>query len=327
MSKKKNKNYLLIVVITLDLVITMLCLALGCLMYTSNSRSVLKNLEYVEVTGLISNIDYGLHFGKSIESYYGMQDLLDSAVASADSVDAMYIVNDRGEVIFKTGDGLPDADAVGLSVGSNLKRGKTLYCSFKITGDVRLITAGDISDKAGQWYAYYRYLAFISFAGFMVSALIMILIWRRVPSRKAAYRLLIVMLILWVLIISSYVGYSAYNEYSISINSMCSSIDRAAKADISKVHDEGIEDENITGFAAYLKRYADNIPEIESVNFKEDMDGCDFELSKSYLRKVTVDYVLQTLLFLAFSAMILTEYQLFMSGIGIKEWEEDDRNA
>ncbi|MBR6469598.1 MAG: hypothetical protein IKS84_04380, partial [Lachnospiraceae bacterium] len=154
-----------------------------------------------------------------------------------------------------------------------------------------------------------------------------ILIWRRVPSRKAAYRLLIVMLILWVLIISSYVGYSAYNEYSISINSMCSSIDRAAKADISKVHDEGIEDDNITGFAAYLKRYADNIPEIESVNFKEGRDGCDFELSKSYLRKVTVDYVLQTLLFLAFSAMILTEYQLFMSGIGIKEWEEDGRNA
>ncbi|MCR5356361.1 MAG: hypothetical protein K6E63_03060, partial [Lachnospiraceae bacterium] len=216
MSKNKNKNYLLIVVISLDLVITMLCLALGCLMYTSNSRSVLKNLVYVEVTGLISNIDYGLHFGKSIESYYGMEGLLDSAVASADSVDAMYIVNDKGEAIFKTGEALPDKSVLELAPGSNVKRGRTLYCSFEVTDGVRLITAGDITDKARQWYAYYRYLAFIAFAGFMVSALIMILIWRRVTSRKAAYRLLIVMLILWVLIISSYVGYSAYNEYNIS---------------------------------------------------------------------------------------------------------------
>ncbi len=324
MSRKKNKNYLLTVVIALDLVVTMLCMALGCLMYTSNARSVLKNLVYVEVTGLISNIDYGLHFGKSIESYYGMETLLDTAVKSAGSVDAMYIVNDSDEVIFKTGDNAAYSKALELGAGSNLKRGKTLYCAFDVTDGVRLITESDISARVSEWNAYYRYLCFISFAGFLVSSGVMILIWRRVKSRRLAYRLLIVSLILWILIISSFVGYSAYHEYSASIKNMYESIDSAVENDFKHVHDMGIEDDNITGIAAYLKRYADNIPEIESVTMKENGKGCEYELSKSHLRKVTVDYLLQTLLFLAFSAMILTEYQLFMSGIGVKEWEEDD---
>ncbi|MBR5361322.1 MAG: hypothetical protein IK123_10575, partial [Lachnospiraceae bacterium] len=96
----KRNNLLIKIVIVLDLVITVLSLALGCLMYTSNSRSIMQNLIYVETTDLISNIRYGLHFGKALESYYGMDDELNEAVAKTGHVDSMYIVSDEKGLMF-----------------------------------------------------------------------------------------------------------------------------------------------------------------------------------------------------------------------------------
>ena len=324
MNKPEKKNYLLIVVITLDLIITMLCQALGCLMYTSNAKSVLQNLTYVEMTDLISNIEYGLHFGKSIESYYGMESLLGQAASAAGNVDELYIVNQDGDVLFKTGDSMPYKEALNLDVGSNIKHGKTLYCSFQVTDDVALITQKDISDKIKDWNNYYLFQALVALNGFLISSGIMVLIWMFSKSGFKAYRIIIVFLIIWILIMSSFIGFSTYGEYNKSLVKMCDSIDQAVQNDFYRMYAKGIDDEYISGVDEYLMRYADNIPEIQSVKMISLEDGCEFELSRSYLRKVNLDYIIQTLLFLAFSGMILTEYQLFMSGIGIKETEEAD---
>ena len=93
--------------IILNFVITSLTFVLGCLMYTSNSRSVQKNLTYVEMTGFISNVEYGLHFGKSLDSYYGMEDMMQDVVDTSSSIKRMYIVNSSNSIVFKTSEEVP----------------------------------------------------------------------------------------------------------------------------------------------------------------------------------------------------------------------------
>ena len=139
------------------------------------------------------------------------------------------------------------------------------------------------------------------------------LLWRLIKDRDIAYKAMIAVLILWIISISSFVGYSAYHEYRISIDRMYETIEDTVNADLSSVHEQGIDDKNISGLDDYLAGFSDNISELESITY----DGTDFtfELSRSYMQKVILDYVMQTLLFLAFSAMILAEYQIFMSGI------------
>ncbi|MBR4719184.1 MAG: hypothetical protein IKP31_02950 [Lachnospiraceae bacterium] len=308
-----KKNFLLAVVVVLDLVITILSLILGCLMYTANCRATLQNTIYVEVTDLISNIDYGLHFGKSLESYYGMDKILGEALDDFSNIRAMYVVTDDEKVLFSAGEGVLTSEGAKLSVGDNIKDGKVFYCSYKLTDTARLITECDIGIYVIRWNRYYRHLAFISAAGFFVSAGIMILMWRNMKNQDRAYKFMIVVLILWIIIISSYVGYSAYYEYTSSIDQIYQTIENTVAKDIERVHNKGVTDAMITDIDEYLLGYSDNIREIDAIHYGEN--GLGFEMSVSYMRKIMVDYIMQTLLFLAFSSMILTEYQLFMSGI------------
>ncbi len=315
--KRLNIDFLLNVVIVLDFIITVLSLVLGCLMFTSNAKSIVQNTVYVETTDLIANIRYGLHFGKSLETYYGMEDELGSAVAKIADVDNMYIVSDEAGLLFKTDDNELARDVTDLNAGYNILKGDALYCAYKLTDDSRLITVGNISGRMSGWKEYYRHLVIVAFSGFLVSSVIMVLVWKMIGNKDQGYRILIALLILWIIIISGYVGYSAYTEYGRSIADMEQNIVETIEDDIRSVHDLGIKDENISGMDDYLLRYSDNIPEIDSIVY----DGEKYELhtSNSYMRRVAMDYLLQTLLFLAFSAMILAEYQIFMSGVGMKE--------
>ena len=317
---KKRKN-LLIVVIVLDLTITALSLALGCLMYASNKKSIIHNQIYVEMTDFISNIEYGLHFGKSLESYYGMEDELKSVLGTANGIDGIFVVNADGETLFKTNDTVLSREISTLAGGSDLKKGNMLYCSYDFASDARLITVSDISGQTASWKAYYKYLCFVAFAGFFVSAGLMYLIFSHSRNPKRGYYVTIAILFLWIVIISSFVGYSTYTEYRSSITGLDEAIRHAIKTDMDYIRSEGIKDENLTGIGAYLLRYSDNINEIDKITF--DGNTYEFELSDSYMRRKLADYILQTLLFLAFSSMILAEYQIFMSHLKINVWEDD----
>lgn len=306
----------------LDLVITILSLILGCLMYTSNCKATLQNRIYVEVTDLISNIDYGLHFGKSLESYYGMDTVLSDALYNNANIRAMYVVRDDDKVIFSAGEGALISEASKLSAGSNMKNGNIFYCAYRLADTARLITESDIRTSVSRWNGYYRYLCLVSAAGFFVSAGIMVLLWKNMKNPGTAYKFMIGVLILWIIVISSFVGYSAYSEYGVSIEQMYQTIRNTVDNDVRYVHEKGIDDDMITGMDEYLAGYSDNIREIESIRIKDG--NLEFDLDNSYMRKVIADYTLQTLLFLAFSAMILAEYQLFMSGINADDKEGTD---
>lgn len=298
--------------IILNFVITSLTFVLGCLMYTSNSRSVQKNLTYVEMTGFISNVEYGLHFGKSLDSYYGMEDMMQDVVDTSPSIKRMYIVNSSNSIVFKTSEEVPENSLLSLQDGSSEVSGNELYCSFLLPESTRLIVVIEISEKVAEWRKYYGFLAIVAFLGFAATTGLMTLIWRLVSDRKRAYGIIIAILVCFTVFISSFVGYGAYSEYNKSLNLMYETIENAVDSDISKVHEAGVLDENIIDIEGYLQRYADNIPEIESVERGPD-GACDFTVSTPYIFRVRIDYVLQTLLLLAFSAIILAEYQIFMS--------------
>jgi hypothetical protein len=285
-------------------------------MYTSNAKTIQKNLVRVEMTGLLSNIEYGVHFGKSMETYYGMRDLLCAELQLSELVDDLYVVNGKGEVLFQTGEAVPEQEVLRMQADSCLRKQNSFYCSFLITKDVRLLTKGDISGKIREWRNYYVHLLRIAFAGFLISWAVMFGIGRLPVLRSAVYNCEMGILLLWAVLFSGFIGYRTYGEYSKSIEQVCTSISRVVAADFSRIREQGIADENITGIPEYLKRFSDNVPEIKEVSVKKDGSGCDFVLSEETLGKKSIDYVLQTLLFLAFSVMILAETHLYLTRRG-----------
>ena len=167
-----KNNYLLVIVISVNIVISVLSQILGCLMYTSNCKSTLQNQIYVEVTDLISNIGYGLHFGKTLESYYGMDSVLNEALENLPDIDGLYIESAEGKIIFSAASGELPNEVKRLLPGKNLKSKNMFYCKFRLTDTANLITSSDISEASEKWTGYYRYLGLITFMGFLISSCI-----------------------------------------------------------------------------------------------------------------------------------------------------------
>lgn len=116
---------------------------------------------------------------------------------------------------------------------------------------------------------------------------------------------------LWILIQCIYVGVGNYSSYSANISRIQVAIERSVETDKRRIREQGITKQMIDDVEGYLERYSENIPEIQKVHQKGD--NLEFEISYSYLFRVFVDYIVQMLLFLAFSIMIVAEYKLYIS--------------
>ena len=78
--------------------------------------------------------------------------------------------------------------------------------------------------------------------------------------------------------------------------------------DLARLEDTGITEDMITDIDGYLARYAEQVPEVDSVSFRDGR--LFFVRDQETIRKYLLDYVIQTVLSLAFAIMILFEFRI-----------------
>lgn len=97
---KKKILFALIVSITLA----------GLLALTSVLNTVSFNNNYTQsaaannaivVSGVVNKLEYSLRYGKSLENYYGIEDLFEQVKRLCDYIDEAYIVNINGDIIYE----------------------------------------------------------------------------------------------------------------------------------------------------------------------------------------------------------------------------------
>ena len=310
------------VVSFLALFITLLSWALGCLMYNSNTKDIQRNLVQVEYTDFIENIRYGMHFGKKLESFYGMSETLTETLQEHSGTEALRVISTDGEVLFQTDEtALPEKIASNVKSGIQTEAGKN-YFFMLLTENAYLLAEKDAAAMRSDLKARYLKLGLVALAGLAAVELMIFLLWKLVRKGKLGYRLMIVVLTLWIIGFSSYVGVTTYSSYSESIHTIENEIKSSIQTDEQTVEADGVNDDTVTDYEGYFSRYLENVPEIDDISYGKD-DELVITRDAGYLRRMAVDYVLQTLLFLAFSAMILTEYQMFMNGLSQEETEEN----
>lgn len=307
---KKSPLSLLNVIMPLCMVITIMTYVLGCMMYRSNLRQINQSLMDVRLTDFIENINYGVHFGKRISTYYGMEKEMQLCVDENDNVEALFIIDFNGNTIFATESrDLPNGIKE-LSNG-NFEKDDKLFCISPLLGDARIVSISDASELQKQSREYNYRLLIITVIAFCLTEFLFIFLWKVIKNRKICHRLMLQVLMLWILIQCIYVGVGNYSSYSANISRIQEAIERSVEADERRIREQGITKQMIDDVEGYLERYSENIPEIQKVHQKGN--NLEFEISYSYLRRVFVDYIVQMLLFLTFSIMIIAEYKLYIS--------------
>ena len=297
------------IVMLLCLFVTVMTYILGCMMYKSNLKKIYQSLTKVELVDFIENINYGIHFGKKISTYYGIDSEMKLCVEQTERIDALYIIDFNGATAFATDPSPIPLGALELTEG-NYEKGSELYCVVPLYGDSRIVSKSNISELQKSSRNYNIRVLLVTIAAFFIAELIFVLLWKKVTDRKKCHGMMLVMLILWIMIQCINSGMSNYNAYSSNIEKIKNAIEKTVASDEKRVEELGITSQIISGEDGYLRRFSDRIPEIQKIYKNKDI--LEIEISGEYLRRVFVDYLVQTLLFLTFSLMIIAEYRLFV---------------
>ena len=304
------KTKIRFVITLLIFIMTVITFILGTMMYHSNLKKTEQNVIGVELADFIYNINYSMQFGKNIETFYGMEQQLDSLKEHFEDIEELYIISADNQILFLTADQMPNDNISSMSAGENKISGHNLYCMYQLNEKASVLVKSNAEAMQAKMMHYLKNLAWIAFAGVAFVNLLVIIFWNALKSRKKAFQASFILLVIWILCFGTFIGFGGYQVYSESLDTVFEAIRSSVKTDFEQILHAGVPEDRIFEIEQYLARYTDMIPEVESIQADQTEVICI--ASETYRQKVILDYGLQTVLLLTFSILILTEYRLFV---------------
>lgn len=308
---KNRKNRLYYFTLVLLFFVSVLSVTFGILMYRTNLLDTYENLMRANVTDTIQKVHYGVSFGKTVENYYGVQELLEETVENADYIENLYVTEEKAGLLYSTSDGVLPEKIEYLDNDEQKVSQNKLYTAFSLTGDSKLIAETGMETINQKLAGFSAKLGFVTVLGLLAAAGIITAVWFSVGRRgKNGGLALSAVVVVWIILLGIYVGNSCWKEYRMSHDMLAEGVEKSAMADIHKLEKEGIPYEELVDVEGYLSLYSEHIPEFKEVHFE---DGhLRYTISSKYMRTIFIQYLLNTILLSVISILIVTEYQLLL---------------
>lgn len=335
MNGLKSRRKLLLFTSAALLFVTVLMSVFGYLMYRKHLYSVYANLSKVHLTNTTENISYGVSFGKSIEKYYGMTQLLDDAKESSPLLEDLYILDAEGRTLYTTtGAQMHEGISVQKANQTVILDGK-LYSSIALSEGAIMIAQMDASNVSQALNRFAHALIRTAILIYASAAVLFVLIYS-LTARKSdsvSKKLMLFVMIIAIISLGVYVGYTCWNEYESSYRLLADGVSHALRQDLSKLMSAGIGYDELYGMDEYLKTYASAIPEFSAIELSQtaeevspgdfaaffDLEDAsslhsfrvDFTVSSSHRQSALLQYALNTILLSMVALLIITEYSMF----------------
>lgn len=318
MDKRKRQSTAAVVIMILCFVITTGSFLIGIMKYRGILRDTYQNLVHVELTGFIENTRYSLHFGKDIETFYRMNEILSEEINLIDDVDGLYVVSEDGRVLFAT-DGFELTRDVLKLVNANTVEGNQFFAGIPLSADGSAGLIARCSSKSlllEQSDYIFRFLI-ICLIGLVLVETIMLVLLKTMSGSSHMIQLMLVVLLIWIVSVAVVGSADLYRNYSKSIEKMQSYIEEAVYRDIAWVKSQGIKDESLTELDTYFDRYIGQIDEVESISMD---DGGLVKIEfKPYVQKIVFGCVIQIVCLFALSIIAFAAFQRLEGRIHGKE--------
>ena len=293
-------------ILLLTAFMTGLSLFLAGLNISANERNLEQKRLGVSLADLFGDIRYALGFIGDIRGYYGLEDGLVEKDAALDEVTGLYVLDQDGEILSSSvGDGLPES-VLSLENGSSLIINGKFYACYSISGPELMIARED----AGRMIVSIttKSLRFSAFAGIGFLLVLLIFLVLTYVTKKSHMGSPMLVLLAWMIFFTGVVCYRSADGYLKSLDALEPEIETLFAEDLARLEDTGITEDMITDIDGYLARYAEQVPEVDSVSFRDGR--LFFVRDQETIRQYLLDYVIQTVLSLAFAIMILFEFRI-----------------
>ena len=311
---QKKKNTATITGLFFILAALLLAVALNSLSYRKNVTQIFINSERFIAHSLADQMDNALQFGKPIQRFYGVDELLGNAMHSSDNILAIWIVSDQGETLYSMPAGY-DTNLYTLEEDMLYRdMAGGYYTQRAFAGDNQIGLLLDKTEVNAQTRDYIASILAYAAAG-LVAGLVILLVFRQKDKRKIIVAIAVAQLVFGALVVTSYNA-----AYKSSLHKIVALVSDTIQIDIDKLAAVGIGPEEYIDFDVYLADMASRVPELAGI--EQGSGGKDHlplqttlplyaTTNQEIITRQIVAYVVDTLILIAVTVFLMLEFLFY----------------
>ena len=282
---KIKRDRMMLTIILLGIVMTLFSAALTTMSYRKLQADTVVHAGVLNTTSAVRKLNYALSFGKPIDKFYGLEEVLIGIDELSYDIGGVEIVDDKGVIIEQVGDIDGDVRRNNPDDEYLIERdGIYAFVDFD-GGEIVLRLDKSVVDAATSEYIHYIFrISTYVMLGVVILAFLVCFVGG--GSELSVKRMRISSIIILVLS-QSVMGGLSMNKVDVafreSMDKIAVTTAHSVENDINEVISKGVGFDELTGIDEYLSELAEDIPELSDIRLSsneasEDKTTLDMEL-------------------------------------------------
>ena len=266
-----SKKRAITMVLILGLSLTLFSCALMTMSFRKIHADTYVHTSLLHTTSAISKLNYALSFGKPLDKYYGLEDLLEDTISLSEDIRGIEVIDEEGTQITTCGQITESVRQSGAGE-EYIFKGDSIY-TFVPFDEGTLVMRLDISDVLNSTKVYVKFLiriAAIVLAGVFLLTILSFLILAKdgISVKRLRYTSILILLLGQAVLSGISIRYMD-TSYMQSVEEIALATSKMVEADINAVIDKGVSYKEITGLDKYLDHLMKDIPELSNLAIGE----------------------------------------------------------
>ena len=345
MKNKLSFSRFIIIFLLVSIPLVFLSSLLNVMSYTNMITEVYTNANSTATTGAIQRINYSMSFGKTIEKFYGLEDLLRETQSISDDILSVNVLNSKNEIISSVGKNDVKVP-VDISADKYVSNNFGIFCIMPINNEYKivLLLSPDYVNKLT--FDYIKSILLVSALVLIIILLISFAVYKIISKNsitggmtiKSFKNLLITSIVFTQIALGGYILSNYTNEYQNSLDKMANIVSNVIDKDIEYIVKQGVPYDELTGVEEYLQNICKDISEVVKISISNlqkknystknniksnkiqilDQDyyiNVEYKINQDLVNKNIINLLIEALILIVITILIAIELSLFISHI------------
>lgn len=245
--------------------------ALNIMSYRQMMTRTYVHLNNLEMTGVVSKINYALEFGKPLEKFYGLDDILESASKQSSAIESLIVSDTDGKMIETVGKPLSELPEEQVDEEyTETDAGIYSYIPLETGQLVLCLDKSQMDDQTSRYiYRIARLDVFILIV--MLGVIIICMMFANKDGITVKRLKLIGPIIIFAALVAqgTYSTMHSVNDYQSSVVGLGESLAGIVQNDMNEVIDKGVSYQELTGVDTYLSDLIEDVTEMSGLTIAD----------------------------------------------------------
>lgn len=326
--------------------VTVFAGVLNTMSFQKVTTEVYANASRLSTTGAVQKIQYALSFGKPIEKFYGMNEIIQETMKLSEDIIGVGIINKDKKVIYSVGDGIENVPD-GLDSQLYIDEPSGIFTGVNIDEEASIVLLLKKDYISSSINDYIKSIILVDLVVFVIVAIIsfMCAFLMSLRKNKTTFKQLkiaaVSLLVLAQLGLGIYVTLNFTSEYSGSLNKIASIISNIVDKDMEKLTSNGIPMKEFIGFDKYLDGLAAQVPEVDRISVSNYRDrnaittqiegteepffiNVNCRVNQALIDKKLIDFAIDAAILILVTILLSLEISLFIGEVSSRASSSED---